>query len=372
MEASMRHPFGIVVLVTSIGLAAAILFKLALEEWNDWRVWLLFVWGGAFYFASVVAVLRTRPTPAEPEIRQLDSVRRMLNAIIKQRKSSEGWSRSSATRALEDAYEHLDRRIMPAMAELLTLRDHMAESLKSFEDGSLPPPQPHVLARLRRIHARQQATIDECIQQAADAAATLIALLQEREGAAVTDIPDSWVEDIVKTYEAIVETIQTTVKDVEPEPAAVVTRKPTGELELHVVINALQTALRRLNRPPTLADCELNDLLSCTIAGRCKHANPNSPVATPLESAQALHSILIEEIEMLRPADYGIGGSNRAAELYTILHEQYVLRRSVVQIRMRLHLAEKTYFVRRLEAINAIAHDLVRREQAAATQNAAV
>ena len=82
---------------------------------------------------------------------------------------------------LDDALREIDDEIVPAMREILERKDDLAGHLALYyERGELPLPEPAQLARLTEIHNRQRRAITACVQQAANAEATLEAILQER------------------------------------------------------------------------------------------------------------------------------------------------------------------------------------------------
>ncbi|MDA1298367.1 MAG: hypothetical protein O3B04_10305 [Chloroflexi bacterium] len=373
VRAAIQHPFGITVLALSLLLALAMMLVPAMEVWSGWAPWVL-AWGVLCYGASVMAVSRTRPTPREPELRQLEAVRRMIRAKLSERKAAEGWSRSAVTRILEDAHENLERRIIPAMGELLALQGDLTRSLKDFEDGSVPLPEKPVLDRLKMLHSRRKATIEECVVQAANAAATLIALLQEREETTVADEAEGWAQELLDTYEAIREAMRIRPVDITPpidddSPGTVPQPVPFTQAPEQVqrVYSALELALKRLNRPPQLSKCELMELLPGLIDQRWKLMSEGSVAApAPLERAQALREVIVGEIELLKPAGDTVRGSDPAAEHYIILYMQYVLGRSVNEVIARLHVSEAGYYRRRREAVEALTHDLIEKEEAAA------
>ena len=97
--------------------------------------------------------------------------------------------------ALADAISHLDEQVIPALGKLLEREQQLGEHLARFQRGELHAPDAGRLKRLRSIHARQREAIDECIQQAANAYATLVALLQEGDDARVVQRARRWADD---------------------------------------------------------------------------------------------------------------------------------------------------------------------------------
>ena len=330
MKAAIQHPFGITLLAMSLLLALAMILVPAMETWSSWTPWVV-VWGLCCYGASVFAVSRTRPTPNEPELRELESVRRMIKSKLKERKASEGWSRSAVTRTLEEAHGNLEHQIIPAMAELLVLQGSLTEMLKEFEDGNLPAPDPERLDHLRKLHSRRKATIEEAVVQAANAAATLIALLQEQHEATMADDVERQAGELLKVFEAILTVIRPATTEVpsrdevnvEDTPAP--PPEPPSDKRMREVYDALQLCLRRLNSPPDLARCTLMELLPNLIEQRCREKNGGTPAEqAPIEVSKVLRELIVEEIEMLRP-EGAVSLADPAAEHYIILYEQYVL-----------------------------------------------
>ena len=375
VKAATQHPFGITVLAMSLLLALAMTRVTAMASWASWAPWVV-VWGLVCYAASVFAVSRTRPTPNAPELRELEAVRRMIKTKLKERRSSEGWSRSGVTRILEEAHENLEHRIVPAMAELLELQNSLTGMLKEFEDGTLPAPDPQRLDRLRKLHSRRKAIIEESVVQAANAAATLIALLQEHDEATVPGEVEGWAQELLNTYEAIVAVMRpgAEVDPVEDEAKTeseddgetLSTSTPAANERVRQVYGALELCLRRLNKPGDLARCQLMEMLPNLIEQQYRQSNGGASVEpAPLKLARVLRDVIVEEIEMLRP-DGVFNSSDPAAVHYIILREQYIKGRPILQICNMTNVAEASYHRRRREAIEMVTLDLVNKEEMAA------
>ena len=73
--------------------------------------------------------------------------------------------------------------------------------------------------RLQRIHSRQRAAIDECVQQASNAAGTLVALLQEGDDAMVAAEAQKWAQDLLTLYDAIADVLRGEGREEEPRYA---------------------------------------------------------------------------------------------------------------------------------------------------------
>ncbi len=364
---ALLHPFGVTLLLVSLGLAAAILLIESLEAARAWALVLAGI-GIAGYVAGVVSVAITRPTPRTPEMRRLDSVRRMIKSKFEERKVSETRPYSPLTRTLGEAHTHLDRRIMPAVAELLEKQEQLARDLKSFEDGSMGSPDEERVERLKRMHARRAATIEECVQRASNAATTLIEMLQSDRSDTVAAEAEAWSSRILDTYRAI-EMVMQGADDLDAESGdSEVPSRPSAEAGVtpEQIYDPLQQALRRLNPATNLIDCELADLLPCLIETRSERADSLPGEAdgppTPIERAQATRAAIVEAVETMRPGSH-VSVSDPAAVHYAILQEQYVAGRPVAHIYMRLHIAESAYYRHRRSAITALAIELADMER---------
>jgi hypothetical protein len=133
------------------------------------------------------------------------------------------------------------------------------------------------------------------------------------------------------------------------------------------VVRLTELALRRLNNPAALAQCQLVDHLPRTLAAaRRREGDGGSDGATPLEQAQALRDVLAASIERLRPADQDRPRGAPGALQYSILREEYLLGKPNNQIIVRHGISESTFHRNRREAIAMLARELMRREDLAA------
>jgi hypothetical protein len=118
-------------------------------------------------------------------------------------------------------------------------------------------------------------------------------------------------------------------------------------------------ALRALNKPATLAKSELIALLPRSLHEvwqQSGEVGPGDP--SPLERSHALRTILVRAIEQLNVSDQ----ATTRAHQYEVLRMQYVMGLSVVQVAMRLSIAEQGVYRRSAEGVEAVADDLWRRE----------
>src|SRR5205823_3456155 len=178
------------------------------------------------------------------------------------------------------------------------------------------------LERLHAIYSRQRAAIDECIQQAANADATLVALLQEGDDASIARRARTWAGDLVTLYDSLAEVLHGE-EDVEPvislpEYRAVHIVADTEDAETGPVsggvaddpgeefVRLVEEALRRLNDVGALTRCGLADRLPRTLAAKTQRNGQHGEV-TPLEQARALHEVLDATIERLKPTQAAAG-----------------------------------------------------------------
>lgn len=126
----------------------------------------------------------------------------------------------------------------------------------------------------------------------------------------------------------------------------------------------VQEALRHLNNPSALSNCELPGRLPGTLAPNRSqfrgHGGPSEP--TPLEKAQALREVLIAAIDRLRPSGETIGSVAPQALQYHILHEAYVQRKPTSYIMTRYSISESTLHRNRRDAVSAVARHLQAQE----------
>ncbi len=149
----------------------------------------------------------------------------------------------------------------------------------------------------------------------------------------------------------------------DPEPNA--PEDETPEEPTQDAWRLFQRAFQQLNNPTFLAQCELVSLLPKTLtsaAHRFKgHGIPDE--LTHLEKAQILRQVLVTAIEQLKPAGGSTGAHVPETLHYDILHERYVQGRPVAYILIRFSISEANYHVRRRAAIDAVARQLLSREE---------
>ncbi|MBI2863849.1 MAG: hypothetical protein HYX94_04730 [Chloroflexi bacterium] len=380
VRAALRHPFGFLLLVASLLLAGGLRFLPGLERWSNQALWLL-LWGFLAYAISVLAVLRTRPEPSEPELRQLAAIRRNMEARLAERRAAErSGGQTELTRILSEAIVQLEKQVAPALSQLLERRKTLSRYLFRIEQGSLPMPGGDVLERLRAIHARQQAAIEECVQQAANAAGTLVALLQEGDDASIAGQARVWAKDLLTLYDAIAEVLRgergedaigELIEQSSPETAGPAEPIVPSQRGLNSGGNPpddfsrlVQEALRRLNEPSALSKCEIIERIPKTLAAACaRREGGQTGTATPLRQSQALREVLASAIEGLKPAGGATRSSSPDALQYNILHEEYVRGMSTASIMVRHSISETTFHRNRRQAIAAVAREVLQHEE---------
>jgi hypothetical protein len=284
---------------------------------------------------------------------------------------------------LEEALEQIGDQIMPAMRELLDRQAELLAHLSLFDRGKLPlPDRPH-LQRLNEIRDRRQRVIDACVQQAANADATLEAIFQEGNDAVVADRARAWSDDLVFLHAAIKEVMQDedtgagpvresgaepgadqAPAEYESAPAPIPIRRVANEVGQDPQFAAwLEEGLRRLNNLGLLAKCELVQRLPCTLTESMhERLNGQSTDPSPLEQAQALHRILSDAVERLRPPDR-VDYATPESLQYHIIHDEYVKQYSTKQIVAVYSISESTLHRYRRQGIDVIAGDLLKQEQ---------
>ncbi len=126
-------------------------------------------------------------------------------------------------------------------------------------------------------------------------------------------------------------------------------------------VRLTEQALRRLNNPATLAECEL-----LTRIPRVISAARDGVELTPLERARVLREVLTAAIERLKPPE-GDGIGAPGALQYHILREEYLQGLLNKQIMGRHSISEGTFHRNRRQAILTISRELETQERRFAT-----
>ena len=143
-----------------------------------------------------------------------------------------------------------------------------------------------------------------------------------------------------------------------------------AQVTTEYLVRLTEQALRRLNSPAALADCELVERIPRVIAttqGGSDAAGLGT--LTPLERARALRETLTAAIERLKPPDGDAAGTPAGVQ-YAILREEYLLGLLNKQIMARHSLSEGTFHRNRRQAIETLARELESQERALAQREA--
>lgn len=203
MHATLRHPLGLTLLGASLLLAAATLVVPALAPWSARVPWLLLL-GLLAYAVAAIASHLPRSKPSGPELGQLQAIRQAMQVrLVERRAAGVSDTRSELMDVLSEAIVQLDTQAEPALRQLLERQEVLTGYLARIERGDLPAPSPEVLARLQAVHTRQQAAVDECVQQVADAAGMLEVVLQDSDDPGSAAHARTWTNDLLTLYDGL-------------------------------------------------------------------------------------------------------------------------------------------------------------------------
>ncbi|MFN8637107.1 MAG: hypothetical protein U0893_24940 [Chloroflexota bacterium] len=417
IRVALTHPVGLALLGMSVALAAALWLAPALRPWSDRAVWVL-VLGVAAYAAIVVVAYWPRAASSSPQMRTLLKIRQGIASLLAERqRQPKDRQNPVLIGTLKDAIRCLDDQLIPVLGELLERWAAVQETLHQYDRGELPSPDEEGLERLRAISARQQAAIDECVQQAANAYAALVALLQRGDDSSVGDRARDWANGLLTLYDALDEVlrgadepeqpadapddvpvqevlfaqedpqvqddvlVQETAKsettaaeqqpnvEVEPvaEPSAATPHQDDepGEEPASLAQQALEPlveqALEQLRAPARLAGCELTTHLPLTIAAaRAEQRNGHVGGSTPLEQAHVLREVLVTAIERLKPPDQ----NGRSIDLiHAVIEARYVAGMQIPRISTRFAISDRTVHRYRKRGVEALASELEQQEE---------
>jgi hypothetical protein len=195
----MKNRWGLGLLTASCALAAlmALLPGLGVAGLAYWMLGL----GLAGYVGTVLVVAWPTAGPSAPALRQVRAVRRAIAERLETRRAVDAPFAS----ILADALTHVDDQLMPAL-ERATLRQQALErQIRRYARGELPLPEAEALARLRRLHMRQQAAIEACVRAAANADAALVAMTEGDDDPGAGLEARRWADRLGSAYDALVE-----------------------------------------------------------------------------------------------------------------------------------------------------------------------
>ena len=179
-RAALLNAAGIAVLAVSAALALACALLPQLARWSDTPLWVLLA--GLAAYASTVAVFALRGTSQEavlesPDLRTVRAIRNRLASLDRQ--TDLVGATPTFARTLADTVTHLDEKLIPALELIVQRHVVLEERLAIFEKDAAQQPGDEVLERLYAIERRQRGAIADCVQQATDAEAALLAIAQE-------------------------------------------------------------------------------------------------------------------------------------------------------------------------------------------------
>ncbi|TAK21267.1 MAG: hypothetical protein EPO26_15155 [Chloroflexota bacterium] len=366
--AAFLHPSGLALAFVSVGLASAIVAVPALSEWSGRVPWLL--GSGLASYVACVGVVSLWPTSL-PGIRGVRQTRRRVASGLSLRIDSSSLTARAELDVLRSAaLSQIDDLIVPPFTQLVQRDAGIQSEIRFYERSSLRP-NPEVVIRLQTIQAHCVEATRRCAQRAIDAEARLYALLQDRDERAFISALDSWVADLghlatevagaltLPPWDVQTLTSEPRVRGSTPMNRGIAERMPSGFVE------STRHALRALNKPGLLMKSDLVRLLPESLAEvRRRSAAPGRSTGSPLEQGQILRALLVGAIERLNVPS----NEELTAYQFQVLRMQYVMGLTVVQVGVRLSIAEKTVFRRSKEGVEAVANDIWCREQVARTE----
>jgi hypothetical protein len=127
------------------------------------------------------------------------------------------------------------------------------------------------------------------------------------------------------------------------------------------LLRLTEQALRRLNSPAGLAECELGERIPLLLAAAGQQLGLPS-AANPVDRAHALREVLRSGIERLKPTD-AEADSTPGALQYHILREEYLLGMLNKHIMARHALSEGSFHRNRRQAISVLAQEIEAQER---------
>lgn len=273
-RSALFHQLAVALLGASTLTAAAVWTVPALTIWSALAPWIA-VWGLVVYVALAAAYARTLPTPTTPELQALRAVRQAIAARAARESASAGRDRhAEMAQVLTRTVGALDAQVEPALRRLLQRRAALGDYLSQIERGRVPAPDEPVLERLRTAHARQSEAIDACVRQAANAAGTLVALLQSEEETGVVSRATAWAGDLLRLHDRLASELSLSDEEAGAASAPASSTAPaagdaldataaalavlreryvTGQIDLAGYEQEVEKYLSLRRRPPTVA-----------------------------------------------------------------------------------------------------------------------
>lgn len=359
------HPVGFALAFFSALLAWLMGTLPDLGRWSERAPWVLLA-GLVAYGGSAAIVARWPPTSGE--LRRLKQARdRVARGLSARARAASIKAQPELQELRARALARIDDELLPPFKQLLQRNGDIRLEILAYQRASRAP-DPDVLERLRSIQHQYEGGTDTCVQQAFDAEAALFALLQHPDDAIVAERLRRWTDGIGPLIDALVQALTVppwTLPPPQPHPSPRL--EPDGPPERPKpqpadFADLARRALRALNSPGTLARSDLLPLLPRTIRHIWQLGDGSRlGEPTPLEQGQALRELLKQAIERLNVSDDG----GPQAHQYQVLRMQYLLGMTVVQVAIRLSIAQQGVFRRSAEGVAAVANDLWEREQQA-------
>ena len=200
---------GLALLALSCVLAAAMLVLPPLASWSPRATQMV----GIGLLAYVLTVLIWAiPAPirdgmSNPAMVRLLDIRQQMAKRLAELRSASVQRQSPLIPVVAEALRHMDTELVPTMRSIVVRHEELEKQLSRYQKGQLTPPDRQSLDRLERIYARQDESIGACVQQAANAYATLLALLQESDTTRVVADARLWTADLNDIYEGLADVL---------------------------------------------------------------------------------------------------------------------------------------------------------------------
>jgi hypothetical protein len=365
---ALLHPLGLTLAL--IGALAASAFALVpdLLPWSGQAIWLLAT--SLAGFAASVAVVWAYPASPRGMRTVRRSRRRIAHHLVTRLRSAAPSYRDHLARQRDTILHRFDLEFAPAFAQLLRRDLGTRLEIEEYENSSAAP-NPEVLGRLRLIYDGTIRGTRAAAQAAIDAEARLFAVLQETDDARVVDGLRRWIDelDLVMGELGVALAVPSTGVTT-PEPIAAATAPDIAMAAVEPppnFVDVTRRAIRAMNSPRTLMTSELTTLLPSSLDAIWRRTDVRRLARpSPIELGQALRTLLVEAIERLNV----LPNAELQAHQYQVLRMQYLMGLTVVQVAMRLSISEKSVFRRSAEGVEAVASEIWRREQIAASTEA--
>ncbi|TAK21265.1 MAG: hypothetical protein EPO26_15145 [Chloroflexota bacterium] len=202
----VRHPIAWILLVASLVIASAILIVPSLARWSD-RATLTLAIGLLSFLATAAVVAWPRGRSSTPAMRHAWAVRRAVAERLNARRAVDRDAPSTFGRALAEALDQLDRRLLPTLEEVVLRHERLGAHLARYQRGELPEPESAAMTRLRGLYERQADAIAEFLRQAANADAALLALEQESHDTAAIEAARRWAGFLVSMHDTLIDVL---------------------------------------------------------------------------------------------------------------------------------------------------------------------